>query len=223
MPGRHVRFSTEDTFHSPPPNLSWSNSSATSSSGPFTPPVAPYASLPGPSPFTPRSSYTHSSAAKGRAHNLIAFFESPLLSYDISLPPSSITTHYPGLSSSGTLEPAVYPPHLSISIVTPHLPWSIAVQASNGRYVTVSDALTALYRALRVNVTPAEFNALGTHKLMRRAAAAYTQRYMRLKGHLGYAEEKAHGVKRVDFLMGCTKFCGLSPTEHANVWRLHVS
>ncbi|KAJ6549051.1 hypothetical protein DFH09DRAFT_926386 [Mycena vulgaris] len=122
------------------------------------------------------------------------------------------------------LEPAVYPPQLSISIVTPHPPMVRSpVQASNGRYVTVSDALTALYRALRMNVTPAEFNALGTHKLMRRAAAAYTQRYMRLKGHRGYAEEKAHGVKRVDFLMGCTKLRGLSPTEHANVWRLHVS
>ncbi|KAJ7465687.1 hypothetical protein FB451DRAFT_1262169 [Mycena latifolia] len=222
MPGRHVRFSTENTFHSPAPFLSSSVSSASSPSGPFTPPSLPYASLPGPSPYAPRRSYT-ASEGNARAHNLMAFSESPLLSYDISLHPSTVSTHYQGLSSGGMLEPAVYPPQPTISIVTPHLPWSIAVSASNGRYVTVSDALAALHRALRVNVTSAEYNALGSHKLMRRAAAAYTHRYMRLKGHRGYEEEKKHGVKRVDFLMGNTKFRGLSPTERAGVWRLHVS
>jgi hypothetical protein len=146
-----------------------------------------------------------------------------LLNYDISVHPSAITTHFRGLSSAGFLESAVYPPQLTISIVTPHLPWSIAVAASNGRYVTVSDVLNALYRSLRTNVTSAEFHALGTQKLMRRATEAYTQRYMRLRGHRGYAEEKQQGVKRVDFLMGCTKFRGLSATGAADVWRLHVS
>ncbi|KAJ7638149.1 hypothetical protein B0H17DRAFT_1101548 [Mycena rosella] len=223
MPGRHVRFSTENSFHSPPPHLSSSISTASSPSGPFTPPSLPYASLPGPTPFAPRRSYTDGSVAHARAHRLMAFAESPLLSYDISLHPSTVSTRYHGLSSAGMLEPAVYPPQPTFSIVTPHLPWTILVVASNGRYATVSDALTALYRALRVNVTPAEFNSLGTHKLMRRAAAAYTHRYMRLNGRRGYAEEKAHGVKRVDFLMGCTKFRGLSPTESAGVWRLHLS
>ncbi|KAJ7450124.1 hypothetical protein FB451DRAFT_1286192 [Mycena latifolia] len=222
MPGRHVRFKTENTFHSPAPFLSSSVSSASSPSGPFTPPSLPYASLPGPSPYAPRRSYT-ASAGNARAHNLMASSEAPLLSYDISLHPSTVSTHYPGLSSGGMLEPAVYPPQPTISIVTPHLPWSIAVSASNGRYVTVSDALTGLHHALRVNVTSAEYNALGSHKLMRRAAAAYTHRYMRLKGHRGYEEEKKHGIKRVDFLMGNTKFRGLSPTERADVWRLHVS
>jgi hypothetical protein len=161
-------------------------------------------------------------ASKGRPHRLITVSGSPLLTYDISLHPSSVSTHYPGLSSAGLHEPAVTPPRASLALVTPHLPWSIPVAASNGRYVTVSDVLTALYRALRVNVTPAEFNALGSHKLMRRAAAAYTQRYTRLKGHHGYTEEKKNGVKRVDFLMGCTTFRGLSATEAPDVWRLHI-
>lgn len=211
MPGRHVRFATENTFHSP------------SSSGPFTPPSLPYVNLPGPTPFAPRRSYTDSSASRPRAHNLVALSDSPLISYDISLHPSSISTHYRGLSSRGLLEPAVYPPQLTMSIITPHLPWSISVAASNSRYVTVSDVLTALYRSLRANVTPGEFHALGTHKLMRRATAAYQHRYSRLKGHRGYEEEKAGGVKRVDFLMGCTSFRGLSPAGAPDVWRLHVS
>ncbi|KAF7354093.1 hypothetical protein MVEN_01096700 [Mycena venus] len=158
-----------------------------------------------------------------RAHNLVAFADSPLLNYDISLHPSTITTHFQGVSTAGYLEPAVYPPQRAITIVTPHLPWSIPVTASNGRYVTVSDALNALYRSLRTNVTAVEFNSLGTQKLMRRASEAYAHRYMRLRGHRGYDEEKKQGVKRVDFLMGCTKFRGLSPTSSADVWRIHVS
>ncbi|KAJ7081122.1 hypothetical protein B0H15DRAFT_471323 [Mycena belliarum] len=223
MPARHVRFSSENSYHSPPPFLSSSVETASSSSGPFTPPSHHYANLPGPTPYAPRRSHTTSSSHRARAHNLMAYSEAPLLSYDVSLHPSSISTHFHGLSSTGMLEPAVYPPQLTITITSPHLPWTIPVAASNSRYVTVSDALTALYRALRTNITPSEFHALGEKKLMRRAGTAYTQRYMRLKGHRGYEEEKKGGVKRVDFLMGCTKFRGLSPTDHADVWRLHVS
>ncbi|KAJ7629250.1 hypothetical protein DFH06DRAFT_722818 [Mycena polygramma] len=257
MPGRHVRFSTENTVYSPP-----SRSSATSSSGP---PSHPHARLPGPTPFVPRRSHTVSSSAKGRAHNLVALADSPLLSYDVSLHPSAITTYFPGVSSAGFLEPAVFPPQLAMTIVTPHLPWAIPVGASNGRYVTVSDAVNAIYRSLRTNVTPAEFHSLGSQKLMRRASEAYTQRYtvsdavnaiyrslrtnvtpaefhslgsqklmrraseaytqryMRLRGHRGYDEEKKQGVKRVDFLMGCTKFRGLSSTNAPDVWRIHIS
>ncbi|KAJ6453240.1 hypothetical protein C8R47DRAFT_1168377 [Mycena vitilis] len=218
MPGRHVRFSTENIVYSPP-----SRSSATSSLGPVTPPSHPHARLPGPTPCAPRRSHTVTSTSKGRAHNLIALADSPLLSCDVSLHPSAITTHFSGVSSAGFLEPAVFPPQLTISIVTPHLPWTIPVAASNGRYVTVSDVVNTLYRSLRTNVTPAEFHSLGSQKLKRRASEAYTQRYMRLRGHRGYEEEKKQGVKRVDFLMGCTKFRGLSTTNAPEVWRIHIS
>ncbi|KAJ7442593.1 hypothetical protein B0H11DRAFT_1658476, partial [Mycena galericulata] len=115
--------------------------------------------------------------------------------------------------STVMLEPAVSPPQVSLSIGTPHLPWSITVPAYNRRYVSVSDVLATLYRALRTNVTAAEFNALGTQKRMRRVTAAYEHRYMRLEGHHGYTEEKVQGVKRVDFLTGFTRFRGLSPTS----------
>ncbi|KAF7340504.1 hypothetical protein MSAN_02121800 [Mycena sanguinolenta] len=202
MPGKHVRFSTENTFHSPAPLLS---------------------SLPGPTPYVPHRSYTYSSAANARAHNLVAFADSPLLNFDISLPPSAITTHFHGVSSAGFQEPAVYPPQSTISIVTQHLPWSITVAASNGRYVTVADTLNALHRSLRTNVTGEEYHTLGSHTLKHRATEAYTHRYMRLQGHRGYTEEKRGGLKRVDFLMGCTQFRGLSATGAADVWRLHIS
>ncbi|KAJ7459330.1 hypothetical protein FB451DRAFT_1272522 [Mycena latifolia] len=225
MPGRHVRFSSENIFHSPPPPplMSPSSSSSTSSYGPLTPPPLPYAGLPGPTPFVPPSAYTKSSAGKGRAHSLIAQSSTPLLNYDISLHPSSISTHYMGVSSAGLVEPAVYPPQPAISLATPYLPWAIGVVASNRRYVTVSDVLNSVYHALRANVTPAEFNALDTQKLMRRAAAAYTKRCERLRGHRGYAEEKMQGVKRIDFLMGHTKFQGISPGVGApGMWQIHI-
>ncbi|KAJ6612326.1 hypothetical protein B0H10DRAFT_2052495 [Mycena sp. CBHHK59/15] len=200
MPGRHVRFSRSNTFYSLPP-LVHSSSSAASSSGPYTPPV-PYVGLPGPTPFVPRRSYTDSYAAKARAHSLVAFTNAPLLKYDISLHPSTVSTHY--------LE--FYPPRPTLSLISPHLPWTITVSASNGRYVTVSDVLNSVHRSLRRN------------KLMRRATAAYTQRYSRLKGHRGYMEEKSQGVKRVDFLMGCTKFQGISPTAGGvDIWQLNVA
>jgi hypothetical protein len=131
--------------------------------------------------------------------------------------------HFQGVASAGFLEPAVYPPQRTISITTPHLLWTITVTVSNGRFITVSDALNELYRSLRTNVMAAEYEALGTQKLTQRVTEAYTHRYMRFLGHHGYAEEKKQGMKRVDFLMGCTKFQGLSPTGAADVWRVHVS
>ncbi|KAF8205863.1 hypothetical protein K438DRAFT_1817512 [Mycena galopus ATCC 62051] len=227
MPGR-VRFSSTNTFHSPPPPppplMSPTTTSSTDSSdGPLTPPPRPYARIPGPTPFG-GPKYSYHSAILGRAHNLIAFSSTPLLNYNISLPPSSISTSYIGLSSAGFVDSAVYPPQPCITLVTPHLPWSIVVPAFNGSYVTVSDVLSAVHSALRVNVTPAEFAALGTLTLQRQVSTAYQRRYERLRGHRGYAQEKAQGVKRVDFLLGFTKFQGISPTSRASdVWQLNIS
>ncbi|KAJ6534139.1 hypothetical protein B0H19DRAFT_900809, partial [Mycena capillaripes] len=148
-------------------------------------------------------------------HPLITLSSTPLLRYDISLHPSLISSNYPGLSSAGFLEPAVYPPQpTSISLVTPHLPWTIIVPAStsNATYVTVADVLNAIYQTLRANATSAEYEALRTDKLMRRVAHSYTQRCERLRGQRGYAQEKNEGLKRVDFLMGYTHFQGIAPT-----------
>ncbi|KAJ7467643.1 hypothetical protein FB451DRAFT_1483044 [Mycena latifolia] len=225
MPRRRVRFSSENIFHSPPPPplMSPSSSSFTSSFGPSTPPPLQYAGLPGATPLFLLAPYTGPSARTGRAHNLIAQSSTPLLSYDMSLHPSSISTHYMGVSSAGLAEPAIYPPQTVISLATSYLPWAIGVVASNGKYVTVSDVLSSVYHALRTNVTLAEFNSLDTQKLMGRAAAAYTKRYERLRGHRGFSKEKMQGVKRIDFLMGHTKFQGISPGVGApGVWKIHI-
>ncbi|KAJ6455486.1 hypothetical protein C8R45DRAFT_914936 [Mycena sanguinolenta] len=221
MPSRRVRFASTDTFYSPPPPplIDSSPSSSISSLGPLTP-LPLYADA----PLPPKDLYRASAAMKVQAHDLLALSPIPLLQYDVSLHPSTISSHRRGLSETAFLEPAVYPPRLSLSLITTHLPWTIPVQASNRRYVSVGDILSAIYRTLRVNATPAEFKALGTEKLMRRASAAYMQRCEQLRGHSGYSEEKRKGVKRVDFLMGYTTFQGLAPTGGApDVWQLTIS
>ncbi|KAJ7036365.1 hypothetical protein C8F04DRAFT_1095355 [Mycena alexandri] len=223
MPGR-VRWSAANIFHSPPPPLaSSSSSSAASSDGPLTPPVV-HTGLPGPTPFVPRPSH-YASRTIGRAHPLIAFYTPPLLNYDVSLHPSSISTHYRGVSTVGFLESATYPPETALTLITPHLPWAVIVAAANGCYVTVSDVLNAVYCSLRVNVTTVEFLTLGTNKLKHQVSEAYRRRYERLRGHRGYREEKQLGIRRVDFLMGYTKFKGISPASgrSSDVWQLHIS
>ncbi|KAJ7084532.1 hypothetical protein B0H15DRAFT_910811 [Mycena belliarum] len=241
MTGKHVRFSTENTFHPPPPPLPplpplppFSSSSHSSTSSPTTSPIQQHA------PRRPRSS-THSAPARARAHKLLAHTAAPILVYDLAQHPStmtlSLTTPRPGLGRVALLEPAVSPPQPAITIVSPHLPWALTVAASSSSahgYVTVADLLGALHRALRAGITPTEFHALGTRALMRRVAGAYEARCRRGRGSgsrngSGYGsgyeaeEERRGGVRRVDFLMGCTAFRGLSRTARAGVWHLHVA
>ncbi|KAF8172534.1 hypothetical protein K438DRAFT_1525259, partial [Mycena galopus ATCC 62051] len=147
------------------------------------------------------------------AHNLVALSSTPLLRFDVSLDPSMITTNLPALSSTGFLEPAVYPPQAEITLVAPHLPWAITVPASNERYVTVADLVNTIYGTLRVNASAGEFEALRTDKLMRRVSTAYTRRCNRLRGHRAYEQEKREGIKRVDFLMGYHQFQGIAPKD----------
>jgi hypothetical protein len=118
----------------------------------------------------------------------------------------------------------VYPPEFSLTLVTQHLPWAIVIPASNGRCVTVSDVLNSLHLALHVSVTQLEFSALGSQKLMHQVSEAYRRRCERLPRHCGYMEEKRQGVKRVDFLLGYTKFHGISPTSRvSDMWQLNLS
>ncbi|KAJ7615943.1 hypothetical protein FB45DRAFT_801563 [Roridomyces roridus] len=212
-----VRFSFFNTYHCPPPPMSFTSSStSSSSSGLYTPPIS-YPGLPGPTPFLPEH--------KAHANTLLAYSLDPILDYDLSLPPSSISTHIPGLSSRRLLEPAVYPPQRALTLITPHLPWDIPVRAA-GNYVTVADVLHALYNTLRANITPREFAALGADRNKRRVTQAYVQRYERLRGRRRseYREEKRQGVKRVDFLMECTAFMGISPVDgYTDLWQLNVS
>lgn len=99
-----------------------------------------------------------------------------------------------------------------MKIVSPHLPWTIIAVAAPGNqaFVTVGDVLDAIYHALRTSITSEEFHMLPTERDRRRASSAYEERYRRIHTVREYEDEKRRGVRRVDFLMGHTRFMGLS-------------
>jgi len=232
MPGRHVRFASSNVYHSPPaqvPSLTYSPSSL-SSPGPFTPPSIPVV-LPGPSPYAfslPPSRHPQPKIPGPiHMHSLLGLSYPPPINYDLTLPPSTVSTHHHSLSKRSLSEPATNPPLPSLTVVTPHLPRgrTILVTASrNGAFVTVSDVLDAIYHALRANVSSADYYSLPSQKDMQRVTLAYEARCKRIRDSRAYAEEKRQGAKRVDFLMGLTKFMGLSRTSSGpDVWLLNIS
>jgi len=231
MPGKHVRFSRTTTVHAPltppTPALSLNSRSPRSSSGPLTPPSYSMG-LPGPTPYmVPYSVKIPSSVPRTQAvrlHTLLQFSHSPLLHWDLTFHPSTISTHHRGLSRHALAEPATSPPLGRLSLRSPHLPWIIKVSPSHGGFVTVGDVLETIYSTLRVNVTSKEFHSLPSQRDERRVTAAYEQRYRRLHSSKEHDSEKRGGVKRIDFLMGHTAFTGLSPTTRSpDAWALNTS
>jgi len=224
MPSKHVRFSRTTTVHSlPSPSPAFSVSTLPSSAGPLTPPSAP-TMLPGPTPYTislpagPAPKYLGSM----RPHALLAL--PPSINYDVGNHPSTASVQHLPLSMRSLSEPATRPPLPSLTIVMSRLPWSVYVTPSHGTFVSVSDVLSAIYRTLRVQITQSEFHSLPSPTDARRVSQTYEQRYKRLRGTVAYAEEKRGGVRRIDFLMGCTRFIGLSMTRQGpDVWCLNVS
>jgi hypothetical protein len=96
--------------------------------------------------------------------------------------------------------------------------------AQNGTFVTVGDVLDAIYRSLRANVSAAEYHTLPSRKAMDRVSSAYELRCQRIRDHRASSEERRRGLRRVDLLMGLTKFMGLSRTSSGeDVWLLNVS
>jgi hypothetical protein len=91
-------------------------------------------------------------------------------------------------------------------------------------FITVADVLATLHRALRLAVHPNEYNALPSHEDKHKVNAAYEHRYLRIADPAAHEEEKRKGVKRVDFLMGRTRFLGLSrTTEGPGIWALNLA
>ncbi|KAF8967254.1 hypothetical protein BDZ97DRAFT_1656512 [Flammula alnicola] len=229
MPGwlKQVRFAYKNSYHSPPPTpaLSFSSSTISSGSGPLTPPYATQG-LPGPTPYTipyAPSKHLKSSRYVGsvRAHPLL---EMGAITWDVMDHPSTIRRDYNSVPNHTFREAATNPPLAYLSITSPHLPWVIKVYASNGSFVTLEDVFTTIYRALRINITPAEFSSLPSPNDQRRATRAYEQRYRRQRSTRIYEEEKRGGMKRVDFLMGCTRFFGISNSgRRPDEWHLDVS
>ncbi|PPQ96886.1 hypothetical protein CVT26_005867 [Gymnopilus dilepis] len=237
MPGKtfkQVRFAYKNTFHSPPPAtpppLSFSASTVPSSLGPITPPHVAHG-LPGPSPFVMGTSSHSSSKLPPKSPSRYSghvqphyYLERNGLGWDMMDHPSMIIRKGHPISSRALREPATNPPLPFMIITTPYLPWSIKVHASNGSYVTLEDIFDATYRSLRTNISQADFNSFPSQNDQRRATRAYEQRYRRHRNARLYEEEKRSGMKRVDFLMGHSRFEGISNNgRRPEEWHLHVT
>ena len=156
-----------------------------------------------------------------RPHPLL---ESAAVNWDLMENPSTITLNYYSLSSQLLVEQATTPPLPALSVTSIYLPWTINVRASNGSYVTFEDLFKSVYRSLRTIVTTIEFNLFLHQTDQKRATRAYEQRCRRFRSVPAHDKEKRGGMKRVDFLMGHTKFHSISNTGHrSDEWRLNVS
>jgi len=140
-------------------------------------------------------------------------------------PSTVLTRNNYSLSVRTFREPATTPPLPFLTITSIHLPWTIKVYPSNAVYVSLEDVYDSIYRTLRTNITSAEFNLFSNQDDQRRATRAYEKRYRRHhRNTRAYEEEKRGGMKRVDFLMGHTKFLGLSnSSRHPDEWQLRIA
>ncbi|KAF8811766.1 hypothetical protein BYT27DRAFT_7183564 [Phlegmacium glaucopus] len=219
-----VRFAYENKFYSPRIPVS----SIPASPAVITPPSTGYG-LPGPSPFPFGMSYPpYTQPAKSVQYTGLVHVHPVLgmsaVTYDLREHPSTIMTRNNYSLSTRTLrQPATTPPLPFLKITSIHLPWTIKVYASNGSYVTLEDIFDCMYRSLRANITSGEFKMFPTREDQRRATRAYEKRYKRLRNNRAYDEEKRGGMKRVDFLMGHTKFLGINSSRRPDEWRLRVA
>jgi hypothetical protein len=229
---KHVRFAPDNIIYPPEKSVSpipvsfLPSSSSTSSTSSYSSSL-----LPGPTPYvflpTPlREKFIrHASACH-------PFLETSAISYDLRDP---ISTQSQRLSIETLRQPAFIPPLSSTTITSSYLPWTIKVYAFNASYITLQDVFSSIHSILRTNITPDEFLLLPSHHHRERAIRAYQQRYRRLR-HKSHNDneinkesesesEKRAGMKRVDFLMGHTKFLGISciGCQPNDEWNLHLA
>ncbi|KAJ7115066.1 hypothetical protein C8R43DRAFT_961164 [Mycena crocata] len=107
-----------------------------------------------------------------------------------------------GLNGPVLEEPATYPGLPSLTVLCPHLPWSITVHASGG-WVTVGDVIHTILGALRIRVTEDQFDEWVMTEFP-------CQRVGR-----GLERRRAYdsGMTRLGFLQGKHVFAGLSDSD----------
>ncbi|KAK0207970.1 hypothetical protein DFS33DRAFT_397238 [Desarmillaria ectypa] len=161
-------------------------------------------------------------------HPVLAFTQVPHLRFDVSLPPVNITPNNRAISHHVFSEAATNPalPLLLISSTT--FPWRIDVRPKPGMpFVTVADVVEQIYTCLRTNVSEKECNKLQLPpQALKNVYREFHERYKRIPDPVRLKEERAKGLKRVDFLQGHHTFMGLATTggdRMPDVWQLFVS
>ncbi|KAK0227273.1 hypothetical protein EDD85DRAFT_794544 [Armillaria nabsnona] len=126
----------------------------------------------------------------------------PRLSIDLS---QDISPYILTLRGKPDMSPKDLPANMIL--VSMYLPWRIHISPSS-----VRDVVVALYTALRTRVTSEEMKAVGGKDVTK----AFGKRVERAG-----EEERRKGVRRVDFLLGYTRFIGIEPsTDEPGVWRI---
>lgn len=88
--------------------------------------------------------------------------------------------------------------------------------------MTLGDVLERIYGDLRQNISQREWESLRSSE-QAKTKETYEKRYRRYRSQSMYLQEKAGGVKRVDFLLGKTKFLGLSRvSKRGDVWAMNA-
>jgi hypothetical protein len=109
-----------------------------------------------------------------------------------------------------------YPPLPWLTIASPLLPWAITVLPSSSssphrsNYVTVSNVLVTLYHTLSLPATRDEYHSLPSEEATSLVNASFDRRVRAIADRLRQEEEWREGVKKIDFLLGCHRFLGLS-------------
>lgn len=157
-------------------------------------------------------------------HHILQFSFIPGIHFDVRWSPDILWTHYHSLHKDVLDEPATVPPVAQLHLVSPSLLWGIDVlpTRSNHRgeyYVSVLDVLRAIYTSLKTAITHEEFARYARRPygatIQKRAIQAYEERCRR-SGLLEAREAKRkQGMRRVDFLLGRTRFLGLARSRRA--------
>ncbi|KAF8645330.1 hypothetical protein AX16_007905 [Volvariella volvacea WC 439] len=128
-------------------------------------------------------------------------------------------------------EPAIEPhlPSIVLTISEATFPgeWSrIIVRAEDTfcPYVTIDDVLRSLFFSLHRRASGEDYARLPTRS-QQLVGDSYKQRYRTYHDRVMYDAEKASGLKRVDWLLGRTKFSGLDQVagHEPDVWRVKLS
>lgn len=216
---KQVRFNNDNIFYSPKstPSPSLSESSLPSSgesSGPCTPPQNNYVSLSLPD-------------GPVAIHPLLAFHPYvPPIIYDVSLPPHTLAPNMHAsplsLPARVLVEPATQPSMHTMTLIIDQFPWRLTISPTK-HCISVRELLEALYCFLRQPVLSSEYNTLPTQALKDDVSIAFHTRCGRAPSKEAADEQYQKGVKRVDFLLGRTRFMGLSSTKVGpDMWILNL-
>jgi len=220
MPAKHVRFAADIAVHahSSPAYSSASSSlpSVSDSDGPVTPPSLQHDT----SPYS-RSPLPNVGASPNQRLALPGRNGSPLfISHDFTFDPATSVARLP---FTALAEPASYPPTPYIVILHKRLPWQIRLAPSDPKlgYITVWDVLCGVSNFLKQPASKTEYDLIPSDRAKSEVSSAYMRR---CKASRNFEAERAAGLKRVDFLEGRTRFCGLTGTSKGpEVWEVHTT